>query len=104
MRGERAAIDVDDPWAAIEVCYERGWTDGLPVVPPTEALVDRMLAGGPWLPEHVLLYEPVRDLAVTAEKAAINAVMAGCRPEYFPVVGAGLNAAGHAECERDGHG
>jgi len=102
MRGERAAIDVDDPWAAIEVCYERGWTDGLPVVPPTEALVDRMLAGGPWPPEHLLLYEPVRDLAVTAEKAAINAVMAGCRPEYFPVVGAALTAAGHAEFELHG--
>ena len=91
---ERAGVDVADPWAAIEACYERGWTDGLPVVPPTDALVDAMLAAGPWPADEVLLHEPVRDRAVTAEKAAINAVMAGCRPEYFPVVGAALAAIG----------
>ena len=90
----RAGIDVADAWAAIEACHARGWTDGLPVVPPTEPLVDRMLAGGPWTATDVLLHEPVRDRAVTAEKAAINAVMAGCRPEYFPVVGAALQAIG----------
>jgi hypothetical protein len=90
----RPGIDVADPWEAIEACYARGWTDGLPVVPPTEALVDAMLAAGPWPPEQVLLHEPVRDRAVTAERAAVNAVMAGCRPEYFPVVGAALQAIG----------
>ncbi len=90
----RPGLDVADPWSAIEACYARGWTDGLPVVPPTEPLVDAMLAAGPWAAEQVLLHEPVRDRAVTAEKAAINAVMAGCRPEYFPVVGAALQAIG----------
>jgi hypothetical protein len=90
----RPGFDVDDPWSAIEACYARGWTDGLPVVPPTEALVDAMLAAGSWPPDHVLLHEPVRDRVVTAEKAAINSVMAGCRPEYFPVVGAALLAIG----------
>jgi len=90
----RPGFDVEDPWSAIEACYARGWTDGLPVVPPTEALVDAMLAAGPWAADAVLLHEPVRDLSVTAEKAAINAVMAGCRPEYFPVVGAALQAIG----------
>jgi hypothetical protein len=95
-------VDVEDPWEAIEVCYARGWTDGLPVVPPTEALVARMVASGPWAPDHVLLHEPVRDRAVTAEKAAINAVMAGCRPEYFPVVGAALIAIGRPEFELHG--
>ena len=90
----RPGFDVEDPWSAIEACYARGWTDGLPVVPPTEALVDAMLAAGPWPADFVLLHEPVRDRAVTAEKAAINAVMAGCRPEYFPVVGAALQAIG----------
>jgi hypothetical protein len=93
----RPGFDVEDPWSAIEACYARGWTDGLPVVPPTEALVDAMLAAGPWPAEHVLLHEPVRDRRVTAEKAAINAVMAGCRPEYFPVVGAALQAVGDPE-------
>ena len=93
----RPGFDAEDPWSAIEACYERGWTDGLPVVPPTEALVDAMLGAGPWNADHVLLHEPVRDRAVTAEKAAINAVMAGCRPEYFPVVGAALQAIGDPE-------
>ena len=83
---------VEDPWEAIEACYDAGWTDGLPVVPPTEPLVDAMLAGGVWAPDDVLLDDPWRGLAVTARKAAVNAVMAGCRPEYFPVVGAVVRA------------
>jgi hypothetical protein len=90
----REGIDVADPWEAIEACYAEGWTDGLPVVPPTEPLVGAMLAAGPWKADEVLLHEPVRDRSVTAVKAAINAVMAGCLPEYFPVVGAALQAIG----------
>ena len=90
----RPGIDVDDPWHAIEACFDRQWTDGLPVVPPTEPLVERMLAVGPWAADEILLHEPVRDRTVTAWHAAINAVMAGCRPEYFPVVGAALQAVG----------
>ena len=90
----REGIDVADPWGAIETCYAKGWTDGLPVVPPTESLVGAMLAAGPWKADEVLLHEPVRDRSVTADKAAINAVMAGCLPEYFPVVGAALQAIG----------
>lgn len=83
---------VDDPWEAIEACYTAGWTDGLPVVPPTEPLVTAMLAGGIWAAGEVLLDDPWRGMAVTARKAAVNAVMAGCLPEYFPVVGAALLA------------
>jgi hypothetical protein len=90
----REGIDVADPWEAIEACYAEGWTDGLPVVPPTEPLVGAMLAAGPWKADEVLLHEPVRDRSVTAVKAATNAVMAGCLPEYFPVVGAALQAIG----------
>lgn len=92
--GTRAGFVVDDPWTAIELCYEQGLTDGLPVVPPTERLVDEMLAGGVWTADEVLLHEPARDIAVTAELAAINAVMAGALPEYFPVIGAALQAMG----------
>jgi hypothetical protein len=66
----------------------------LPVVPPTEPLVDAMLAGGPWAATESLLVEPSRGLTVTAHHAAVNAVLAGCRPEYFPVVGAVLQAMG----------
>jgi hypothetical protein len=102
MQAEREGIDVADPWQAIEACYAQGWTDGLPVVPPTEELVAGMLSAGPWPGAHVLLHEPVRDRVVTAEKAAINAVMAGCRPEYFPVVGAALIAIGQPAFELHG--
>ena len=97
-----SGIDVDDPWQAVEACFAQEWTDGLPAVPPTAALVERMLAGAPWRPDEVLLHEPVRDRSVTAWHAAINAVMAGCRPEYFPVVGAALTAIGEPEFKLHG--
>lgn len=102
MPPQRDGIDVEDPWQAIETCYDRSWTDGLPVIPPTESLVARMLAAGPWAEDDVLLFEPARNLTVTAYKAAINAVMAGCRPEYFPVVGAALRAVGDPTFELHG--
>jgi hypothetical protein len=77
---------------AIEACHARGWTDGLPVVPPTPERVERMLAGTRRdRREVVAVVAP--DLAeCTVEKVAINAVMAGCLPEYLPVVLAGVEA------------
>ncbi len=73
-----------------ELFFDRGWTDGLPIVPPTPDRVTAMLASGGVEPTELLGTVPQRDRGVTAEKAAIAAVMAGCRPEYFPVVLAGL--------------
>jgi hypothetical protein len=70
----------------IEFCYARGWTDGLPVVPASRALVDEMLEAGGLKPDTVIANMPSRKVDVTAEKVAINAVMAGCKPEYMPVV------------------
>src|SRR6201993_972115 len=102
MSLQRDGIDLEDLWHAIEVCYEKSWTDGLPVVPPTESLVAQMLAAGPWADDDVLLFEPARGVSVTAYKAAVNAVMAGCRPEYFPVVGAALSAVGDPAFELHG--
>ena len=75
----------------IEYCYERGWTDGLPVVPATRALVDAMLEAGGLQPDAVIASMPSRKVAVTAEKVAINAVMAGCKAEYLPVVVAAVH-------------
>ena len=70
---------------------ERGWTDGLPIIPPTEALVAEMLSAT-CAPDQVLgRMEPLQG-TVTVEKVAANAVMAGCRPEYFPVVLAAVRA------------
>jgi hypothetical protein len=77
---------------AIEDYFERGWTDGLPVVPPSEELVARMLAGTPRGPQEVLGPVPPRMGLATVEAVAVNAVMAGCKPEYLPVVLAALEA------------
>ncbi|HEU5324172.1 MAG TPA: hypothetical protein VFX28_25450 [Methylomirabilota bacterium] len=85
------ARDLDD---AIEVCFERGWTDGLPVVPPTEPKVRALLAAARLAPDHQVAFIAHRAVSVTAEKVAINAVMAGCRPEYMPVVVAAVEAIG----------
>jgi len=77
----------------IEYCFERGWSDGLPLVPPTEARLYRMLNGTSRDPAEVLGDVPPNLVPLTVEKVAINAVMAGCKPEYLPVVIAAVEAA-----------
>lgn len=83
---------VADAVAAIEYCYEQGWTDGLPVVPPTPDRVAAMLAASGLAPEVVLGRIPERRLTIRAEQVAINAVMAGCLPAYMPAVTAAVRA------------
>jgi len=78
--------DVADFAAAQELYHSNGWTDGLPVVPPTEAAVEACLAWAGMAADQLIGIEPVREQAITAEKLAINAVMAGCLPMHFPVV------------------
>jgi hypothetical protein len=70
----------------LEAMWDRGWTDGLPGVPPTEARVLAMLEGTSRPPDEVVAVVPPNLAPATVEKVAINAVMAGCRPEYLPVV------------------
>ncbi|MGH9245446.1 MAG: hypothetical protein ACRD29_14250 [Acidimicrobiales bacterium] len=70
----------------VELFFDHGWTDGLPIVPPTPERVAAMLDAAHAEPDEVLGTVAERQRSVTAEHAAINAVMAGCRPEYFPVV------------------
>lgn len=77
----------------MEACYDRGWTDGLPVVPPTALRVMRMLNGTERAPEEIIGKMPPDNIPCSIEKLAINAVMAGCKPEYFPVVIASVEAA-----------
>jgi hypothetical protein len=77
----------------VETCFARGWTDGLPVVPPTEVRVVRMLRGTGRSPDVVVGLIPPNQAPCTVEKVAINAVMAGCKPEYMPVVLAAVEAA-----------
>lgn len=86
-------IDLDAFVDPVEACFDRGWTDGLPVVPPTPERVLRMLAGTDRDSEEVIGVMPPDLVECTVEKVAINAVMAGCRPEYMPVVLGALEAA-----------
>jgi hypothetical protein len=76
-----------------EAMFDRGWTDGLPVVAPTEARVLRMLAGTTRPPDDPVAIIPPDLHECTVEKVAINAVMAGCKPEYLPVVLAAVESA-----------
>lgn len=84
--------EIDDPLQAIEFYYEKGWTDGLPVVPPTESRVREFLDWAERPADAVVGRLESRRRVVTAEKVAINAVMAGCMPEYTPVVMAAIEA------------
>lgn len=76
-----------------EAYFDRGWTDGLPVVPPTEGRVLAMLGGTTRAPDEIVAVVPPDLAPCTVEKVAINAVMAGCKPEYLPVVLAAVEAA-----------
>jgi hypothetical protein len=86
-----------DPAALIEAYYERGWTDGLPIVPPTEKSVAEMLASAALRRDETLGEIRGRNTVVVAEKVAINAVLAGCRPEYMPVVTAAIRSLCHPD-------
>ena len=86
----------------LEAMFDRGWTDGLPVVPPTEARVLRMLEGTSRSPSDVVAVVPPDLAECTVEKVAVNAVMAGCRPEYLPVVLAAVEGACNDEFNMHG--
>src|SRR3989442_5745930 len=85
---------VQDVSDAIEFCFQQGWTDGLPVVPPTPERVSAMLEAARLDPKHQIAFITHRSVSVTAEKVAVNAVMAGCKPEYMPVVVAAVEGIG----------
>ena len=86
-------VDLADAEDAMEACYERGWTDGLPVVPPTAVRVLRMLAGSDRAASEIIGRVPPDNVECSVEKVAINAVLAGCKPDYFPTVLAVVEAA-----------
>jgi len=91
LGARRIRIPVDDD--PFEFMTSQGLDDGLPVVPPTEDRVLRMLDGTTRSPSDVVAHVPPNLAPATVEKVAINAVMAGCRPEYLPVVIAAAEAA-----------
>ncbi|MGE4606412.1 MAG: thioredoxin family protein [Myxococcota bacterium] len=90
LRARRVELaDLEDEFEAM---FERGWSDGLPLVPPTAQRVMEMLSGSTRKPDEVVAAVPPDFAECTVEKVAINAVMAGCRPEYLPVVLAAVAA------------
>ncbi len=95
---------VGDVLEATELYFEKGWSDGLPVVPPTEDRIWAMLEATGLEPDHQITFITNRQAAVTAEKVAINAVMAGCKPEYMPVVVAAIEALGDPKWSYHGPG
>ncbi|MEC7347309.1 MAG: hypothetical protein VYB60_00430, partial [SAR324 cluster bacterium] len=89
---QQQSIEVEDALAVQELFYQNEWTDGLPVVPPTKDKIESMLETVPMDPQTIIGTIPERGSVFTLEVAAINAVMAGCLPEYFPVVVTALSA------------
>ena len=82
-----------DTWHDVVREYiDRGWTDGLPIIPPTPDMVAASLEAAGRSPSEVLGTEPTKGRVITAEKAAVNAVMAGCKPEYFNIVATAVEA------------
>jgi hypothetical protein len=92
MNIEAATIDARDFVEANELFQARGWTDGLPIVPPSHELVERMLGGIQREPNEIVAEIAPRNAPATVADIAINAVMAGCIPEYLPVVVAAVEA------------
>ena len=90
LKSRRLEFDADDD---IEACFDQDWSDGLPVVPPTQVRLMRMLAGTHRDPQEYIGDVPPDYGRCTIEKIALNAVLAGCRPEYLPVVIASVEAA-----------
>ena len=90
LASRRVELDAEDDFEAM---FDRGWSDGLPIVPPTRERVLAMLDGTRRRPDDIVALVPPALVECTVEKVAINAVMAGCKPEYMPVVVTALEAA-----------
>lgn len=91
LRSRRIRFGADED--EFEAAFARGWSDGLPVVPPTAERVFRMLQGTSRHARDIVAVVPPNLVECTVEKIAVNAVLAGCRPEHLPVVIAALEAA-----------
>jgi len=86
------ADDQDEAGAVFESSMEQGWGDGLPLIPPTPARVAAMIAAGGREPDALVAVLPPKNGQATVAKVAVNAVMAGCLPAYFPIVLAAIDA------------
>jgi hypothetical protein len=91
-----------DPGLMFQYFINRGWSDGLPMLPPTEAAIDAMIAASDLKKDELLGVIPPLNGIATAEKVAANAVMAGCLPDYFPLLVAALRGAVQPRFNLDG--
>ena len=94
--------DPEEAQAAIEYCYAQGWSDGLPLVPASQPLVDKFLATTTASPDEIIGELEQVGRHCTVYLAAVNAAMAGCLPEYFPVVLAAFDALMRERAARGG--
>src|SRR6476469_5340603 len=95
---ELLELAADDPEALLALYEGNGWGDGLPLIAPTRERVDAMLAAlGDVDPDEVLATLPPRFGEATRRIVAVNAVLAGCRPEYLPVLVSAVRALGRPE-------
>ena len=86
MELDSSRVTTENFLTSQETYYLNGWTDGLPIIPPTPELVQACLDWALLPADHLVGIEPVRARRITAEKLAVNSVMAGCLPEHFPLV------------------
>lgn len=93
MVSEKLLFETEDAEKIYEEFLKRGWGDGLPIIPPTRDRVNRMLEFTDRKPDEVVGEIPPLGGVATIEKVAVNAVMAGCKPEYFPIVLTALECA-----------
>lgn len=87
-------FDIEDDYEVIYADYcKKGWSEGLPIVPPTKERVERMVSAVTLTPDTILGEMGPAFAKVSVEGLAVNAVMAGCLPEYFPVIVTAITAA-----------
>jgi len=95
-----STVDVADMIEDInDLYYRNGWTDGLPIIPPTEERVEKMLSGTRLKPDQLIALIPPRMGAATVQVIAINAVMAGAKPEHLPLLISAVESAVQPEVE-----
>ena len=98
-----ATVEVPaDPGLMFQYFINRGWSDGLPMLPPTQAAIDSMIAGSGLNQDDILGVIPPLNGIATVERVAANAVMAGCLPDYFPLVLAAVQGVLHPRFNLDG--